>query len=122
MTTQHTAVPRRTRGSTLIEMMIAVAILGIALGTAGTAATQDRLAGQHVLAQERAAQLLEYHATCLARGTAVDPVVSAALTEGLPGARVETKRAGATATVTLRWHEGGLAHEQALAVFARGAP
>ncbi len=56
MTTHHPAVPRRAQGSTLIEMMIAVAILGIALGTAGTAATQDRLAGQHVLAQERAAQ------------------------------------------------------------------
>lgn len=90
-------------GFTLIELMIAVAILGIAaVAVGGHAEALERRA----LDEEqwtRAWISLEYEALALSTGRRADPVVRAALLEGLPGGGVDTRLERGWGVVRVRW-------------------
>jgi prepilin-type N-terminal cleavage/methylation domain-containing protein len=109
------------RGTTLIELMVVVAIVGISVGTLGAAATHQRLAGLAELQRERAAQLLEYHAECLSSGRQPAPAILDRLRDGLPSANVQIERRGQTVTITVTWKSmNNLKERRALVVFAKG--
>lgn len=112
------------RGYTLVELIIAVAILGIlTVGVAGSV-RDARLRGLAQLQRERALLLLAYHAACVADGRPVKAPVEDRLVEALPEARVERRSQGDLATLTVSWRppRGGIA-SRSLTVFAgAGAP
>ena len=111
------------RGFTLIEMMIAVAVIGIL--AAGTATSVDWYRAQidETVRRERAEQVLEYQASCLMGGVAADAQTSAALLELLPGGAVRIADAGAGAKeIVVEWDDAtraGARSRRSLTVFAR---
>lgn len=90
-------------GYTLVEMMIAVACLGILLALTGLSSREWRRRAQATLTRERAVLLLEYEADCLAAGRVADPLVEARLKEPLRGAAVEARPSAEGTLVTVRW-------------------
>lgn len=112
---------KRGSGATLIEVMVVVALVGIAGGTAGAAARYQREAGLAELQRELAAQLLEYHAGCLASGRRPEAAAVQRLQESLPSARLRVDRKGRLATVTVSWTSmNGLEQQRSLSVFVKG--
>jgi prepilin-type N-terminal cleavage/methylation domain-containing protein len=112
-----------TRGYTLAELMITVAIVGISSGIVAGSARQARLAALGELQRERALLLLEYHAGCAEHGRAPDPAVLARLRESLPDAAVATRREGDLTTLTVGWRPPlGLRQERSLTVFTESRP
>jgi prepilin-type N-terminal cleavage/methylation domain-containing protein len=106
------------RGSTLVELMITVALLGIVAGGALSHGQRSvRRAAQERLQQERASQVLEYEAEAVSTGASVDQGVEGALLEELPGASVSARRAGPTTTIELTWHAEGATRTRSLTVF-----
>lgn len=103
---------------TLIELMIAVALIGISAVTVGHAAQRQRLDGQELLQRARADELLAYHAERAIHDQRPDADVSSRLTEGLPHASVKVADQGATRTVTVKWGNGDALHTRSLVVFA----
>ncbi|HVE86025.1 MAG TPA: prepilin-type N-terminal cleavage/methylation domain-containing protein [Myxococcales bacterium] len=113
---------RRSAGATLIELMVVVALIGISAGAAGMAVRHEREAGLAELQRELAAQLMEYHAGCLASGRRPDAAALQRLEESLPSARVRVYRRGRLATVTVSWTSmNGLEQRRSLSVFAKGS-
>ena len=112
---------KTTRGFTLVEGMITVALIGIVSVIAGATAVSERRAAAAVLDGERAAQVLEYEADCLSAGTKPDPKVLVQLQAELPNARLEVAKAGRAATITVSWKRGGTAGSRSLTVFTKGA-
>lgn len=109
------------RGVTLIELMMTVAVLGLATVIAGNAAQRQRADGLAALQRERAEQVLEYHAGCVASGRAVDPTTVGRLTESLPRATVALEPAGPATRITVSWAEPGRPPlGRTLLVFAKG--
>ena len=94
---------RPNRGYTLVELMIAVACLGILLAMAGLSSREWRRRAQATLTRERATLLLEYEADCLSTGRAADPLVEARLKAPLRGAAIEARPGAAGTEVTVRW-------------------
>lgn len=112
---------RATRGFTLVEGMVTVALIGIVSFIAGATAVSERRAAAAVLDGERAAQVLDYEADCLSTGKAPDPQVLVRLQADLPSARLAVAKAGGTATITVSWKRGGTEGSRSLTVFAKGA-
>jgi Tfp pilus assembly protein PilE len=112
------------RGTTLIEAMIVVAIVGITVLTLGALVQSQRRDGVAELRREHAGQLLEYYAGCVARGMTPDDAVVARLKESVPSARVDVSRNGEVAVVRVAWMPPvGAEQERALTVFAKaGGP
>jgi len=109
----------RNRGTTLVELMITVAIIGISSSIIVGAAHQARMAGFAELQRERALLLLEYHAGCASSGQPVSADVTQRLVESLPDAEVSSASAEGLTTVTVRWRPPlGLTQERSLTVFA----
>ncbi len=91
------------RGTTLVELMVTVAMVGILGGFAvGLAQFTERAALGEVL-RARARVLLDYHARQVSLGQPVDPEVEARLEASLPRARVQQARAGKATTLTVSW-------------------
>ncbi|MFH1467954.1 MAG: prepilin-type N-terminal cleavage/methylation domain-containing protein [Pseudomonadota bacterium] len=112
-----------TRGYTLVELMITVAIIGISSGIVAGSARQARLVALGELQRERALLLLEYEAGCVERGRLPDPRVLARLQESLPDAEVGSERTGDLTTLTVHWRPpSGLRQQRSLTVFAGGTP
>ena len=111
-----------SRGHTLIELMITVAILGIlAAGAIGAGtATAHRQTGE-VIQRERAQQVLEYEASALMRGEPDDPALRAALLQELKGATLQVSPAGEGLwLLSVRWElASGHPAERTLLGFGR---
>ncbi len=108
------------RGVTLIELMIAVAIIGIASVAAGDAAREMRARALEPVQRERALQWLEYQAGALSAGTTPSPEVSARLLAELPEATVAQRREKDVVYLTVSWKApGGRRASRELAVIGR---
>lgn len=116
---------KRARGWTLIELMIVVALLGIAGASHGSLALAHRKAALAELQRARALELLEYHAGCLARGVAPDAAVTRRLEEGLPKVKAFSWRGDAPGVAMVSvtfWPAQGPRFSERLTVFGVPAP
>lgn len=111
------------RGTTLVELMVAVGVLGILLGFAGGLAQVTERTAQGEVLRERARVLLEYHARQVSLGQPVDPQVEGRLKASLPRASVRQQRAGQAMNLTVSWRTPADAEGRlVLTVLARGSP
>jgi prepilin-type N-terminal cleavage/methylation domain-containing protein len=97
------------RAFSLVELMIAVAILGITAALAGHFDRQARVAALELLQRERARLVLEYRAEVAAHGAPFDPHVEQRLIERLPGARVIEEREPGMSRLRVSWEVTGKA-------------
>jgi prepilin-type N-terminal cleavage/methylation domain-containing protein len=105
------------RGLTLIEVMIGVALLGIAVGTLGATAESRRREAVELVLRERALQLLEAHADRFVRGASLDPKLADELLHELPGGVMQSSGQGGLRTFTVIWRGASrLQHLELLAV------
>lgn len=91
------------RGFTLIEQMIAVAMLAIGALAMDALAQHTERAALAELQRARAGVLLEYHAARAMKGQPVEPEVLSRLTASLPEAKVERVTKGDLITLTATW-------------------
>ena len=93
------------RGTTLIELMIVVSLLGIAVtGAWGMQASILQKQAAEVMQRERALQVLEYQAGAIVRGEKADAQQLEALLRAVPSGRLETRAAGEGLTeLTVHW-------------------
>jgi prepilin-type N-terminal cleavage/methylation domain-containing protein len=93
------------RGFSLIELMVSVALLGVAIGSMGAAvATQQSSAASMVL-RERALQLLEARADAYVRGVPLDPAAAQTLLGELPRGLLSERTEGGLRILTASWSE-----------------
>ena len=112
----------RRRGFTLIELMVALAILSITAAVAGVTSGRARELGRAELQREQALLLLEYEATCLSRGEPVDAAVEDRLLAPLPDAALTRRHEAGAATLALSWRDPlGRSVSRSMTVFVRGA-
>src|SRR5947209_20390758 len=91
------------RGFTLIELMITVALVGIASGLSSFGVLENRRMATAAVQQERALQLLEAEADAVMRGQPLEPGTRARLLEELPSANLETRREGELSVLAVSW-------------------
>lgn len=110
------------RGTTLVELMIVVAVLGILAAGALMATHQQPLYGRAAMQQVYAAGLLEWTADQVSAGQPPDPAVAARLRSSLPDAEVTVIPRGQTALLVVEWRGPmGRTERRTLTVF-RGKP
>jgi prepilin-type N-terminal cleavage/methylation domain-containing protein len=95
------------RGFTLIELMISVALIGIALGTLGGAVALQQRASASVVLRERALQLLEAQADALLHGAPLTGAQLAALKAELPEGALAERSEGGLRILSASWKEQG---------------
>jgi prepilin-type N-terminal cleavage/methylation domain-containing protein len=109
------------RGTTLIELMVCVAVLGITAAAAGVTGSRMQAQGRAAIQQEQALLLLEYHASCASTGAAVDDAVADRLMEPLPDGTLWAVHGGKTTTLEVSWRDAmGRPTARRLTVFDRG--
>lgn len=95
------------RGSTLIEMMIVVAILSIVSIAGINSAGRLRQHSTLALQRERALQVLEYEAAAISTGRPADAGATSALLATLPGARLESRSSNGMRRLAVLWTTPG---------------
>ena len=109
------------RGTTLIELMITVAIIGIAGGVAFNSALILRGEASDVTHRERALQALEYEASALISHATVDREVLAKLLAEIPEAKIQRRLEGPATILTVSWKAAGTQRQsRSLALLLRG--
>ncbi len=93
------------RGFTLIELMISVALIGIAVGSMGAATSFHRSTAVSLVLRERAMQLLEARADALVRSTQLAPDDEQALLNELPRGALTERVDGGLRILTASWNE-----------------
>ena len=91
------------RGSTLIELMVGIAVMGIAVGVLGNVAMEQRRSAAALVERERALQILEAHADLAVRNRAPPPFFARELLETLPGAVLSERKAPGLRVLVLAW-------------------
>jgi prepilin-type N-terminal cleavage/methylation domain-containing protein len=91
------------RGFTLVEQMIAVAILGIAAASSEGLSVHSERAALGELQRARAGVLLEYQADRAMKGLKPNPEVVLRLAAALPEANVEREIKGDVQTFKVTW-------------------
>lgn len=91
------------RGFTLVEQMIAVALLGLGAVAVDALAQHSERAALAELQRARAGVLLEYHADRVAKGLPAETEVVQRLSAALPGAKVERESKGDVVKLTATW-------------------
>ncbi len=109
-----------TRGFTLVELMVTVAVLGIVAAGAGSLAELTERAGTRELVRERALTLLEYVASHEAARRPVDKAVYQRLLADVPRGETAVQTAGDVVTVEVKWFSGQREESASLTVL-RGA-
>lgn len=93
------------RGASLVELMVALAVLGISASIMGSATGMIRSWSAEVVLRERALQVLEAEARAWMNGRdGAQPEVRERLLEELPQGRLETSPSSAgTVQLTVHW-------------------
>ncbi|MDP2269506.1 MAG: prepilin-type N-terminal cleavage/methylation domain-containing protein [Archangium sp.] len=108
-----------TRGYTLVELMVTVALIGIGGVAIDAYALQTERAALAELQRARAGVLMQYHARRVSSGQPLEPAVIERLSASLPEAKVERVAAGELVTLTATWRvQAGIAGRKVLTVFA----
>lgn len=104
----------RSGGSTLIELMITVAIIGIAASAGVDGILQVKRHSAFALQRERALQVLEYEAAAVVSARPVDAAASRALLEQIPEGKLESRRSNGVRTLRVSWRSarGGNAQRE----------
>ncbi|MDP2341091.1 MAG: type II secretion system protein [Deltaproteobacteria bacterium] len=89
---------------TLLECMIAVAMLGIVITLAMIAPEVPLRESHDVLARERARQWLEYEADAIVQKKAVDVDVAAVLQRALPHGELQRVPGPSVVKLIVSWH------------------
>ena len=109
---------RSSRGVTLVELMITVAVLGISVGGAMAATHRLRLSGISELQRERALLALEYHADCIVQQRPPDPDIAGPLLKAIPDAALASSHQGRLVHLDLSWRDpSGAPSTRRLTVF-----
>jgi len=102
---------KRRHGFSLIETMVAVAILGILLVTAYGGVAAQRLESARLVQRERALQALEFEAEGILRRLPTDPQVRTLHLAELPEAQFEARQVQPdVVSLTLAWLAPGRQH------------
>lgn len=108
------------RGMTLIELMVAVAALGVAVAATSHEVEANRARSQGALVRERAQQVLEYEARALLRGKPPAPAVREALLAEVPRGAFSAETSGEATVLRVSFVLEGRPAEQSLTLLRRG--
>lgn len=108
------------RGFQLIELMIAVALLGIAGVVLGNAALAQRRLSVELLQRERALQVLEAQADLAVRGAPANEAGVLKLVQELPGGALSERHGGGLHTFVITWRSAAGPQRLELSLVERG--
>lgn len=106
----------RRRGFSLLELMIAVAIAGIAVVAGSAGVGQLSRMSADALHRERALQVLEYEASARVAGKRTDPMVRRRLLSELPRGSFTATQRSTHVELEVHWWVDHRRHEQTLAL------
>jgi prepilin-type N-terminal cleavage/methylation domain-containing protein len=104
---------------TLIELMVAIAALGVAITAVSHEVEANRARSQEALVRERAQQVLEYEARALLRGKPSAPAVREALLAEVPRGALSAETAGEATVLKVSFVLDGCPTQESLTLLRR---